>query len=220
MCGMTGWVAFSRDLTRERNVIEAMTETMACRGPDAAGSWIRRDVALAHRRLAVIDLAGGAQPMVVSTPSGDVAMVYTGEAYNFTELRCELVAKGHSFDTSSDTEVVLRGYLQWGEELADRLNGMYAFAIWDSRERKLVMIRDRMGVKPLYFYPTPDGVLFGSEPKAILANPLAPRAVDLNGLRELLVPAKTPGTSIWKGMREVEPGTIVTVDERGIRERT
>jgi len=220
VCGMTGWVDYSRDLTLERSVIEAMTETMAGRGPDASGLWIQRDVALGHRRLAVIDLVGGVQPMVVSTPDGDVAMVYTGEAYNFTELRRELVAKGHRFETSSDTEVVLRGYLQWGEALADRLNGMYAFAIWDSRDRKLVMIRDRMGVKPLYFYPTPDGVLFGSEPKAIFANPLAPRAVDIDGLRELLVPAKTPGRSIWKGMREVEPGTIVTVDERGIRERT
>jgi asparagine synthase (glutamine-hydrolysing) len=217
---MTGWVDFSRDLTLERTVVEAMTETMACRGPDSVGVWIQRDVALGHRRLAVIDVVGGAQPMVVPTPSGDVAMVYTGETYNFTDLRHELVAKGHSFETSSDTEVVLRGYLQWGEALADRLNGMYAFAIWDSRERKLVMIRDRMGVKPLYFYPSPDGVLFGSEPKAIFANPLAPRAIDLAGLRELLVPARTPGKSIWKGMREVEPGTIVTVDQHGIRERT
>lgn len=220
MCGMTGWVDFSRDLTLERAVIEAMTETMACRGPDAAGSWIRRDVALGHRRLAVIDLAGGAQPMVISTPSGDVAMVYTGEAYNFTELRHELVAKGHTFETASDTEVVLRGYLQWGESLADRLNGMYAFAIWDSRERKLVMIRDHMGVKPFYFYPTPDGVLFGSEPKAIFANPMAPREIDLNGFRKLIGPVTTSGTAVWKGMREVQPGTIVTVDERGIRERT
>ena len=220
MCGMTGWVDFSRDLTRERAVIEAMTETMACRGPDAAGVWLRRDVALGHRRLAVIDLIGGAQPMVVSPPSGDVAMVYTGEAFNFTELRRELVAKGHSFETSSDTEVVLRGYLEWGEALADRLNGMYAFAIWDSRERKLVMIRDRMGVKPFYFYRAADGVLFGSEPKAIFANPMAARVVDIEGLRELIVPVKTPGTAVWKGMREVEPGTIVTVDERGIRERT
>ena len=220
MCGMTGWVDFSRDLTRERTVIEVMTETMACRGPDATGTWIRRDVALGHRRLAVIDLVGGAQPMVVSTPSGDVAMVYTGEAYNFTELRHELVAKGHTFETASDTEVVLRGYLQWGEALADRLNGMYAFAIWDSRERKLVMIRDRMGVKPFYFYPTPDGVLFGSEPKAIFANPMAPREIDLNGFRKLIGPVTTSGTAVWKGMREVQPGTIVTVDERGIRERT
>lgn len=220
MCGMTGWVDYSRDLTRERAVVEAMTETMACRGPDAAGVWLRPDVALGHRRLAVLDLAGGAQPMVVCTPSGDVAMVYVGEAYNFTELRRELVSSGHRFETASDTEVVLRGYLQWGEEVADRLNGMYAFAIWDSREHKLVMIRDRMGVKPLYFYPSPGGVVFGSEPKAIFANPLAQRAVDLNGLRELLVPARTPGRSIWKGLREVEPGTIVTVDECGVRERT
>ena len=217
---MTGWVDYSRDLTRERAVIEAMTQTMACRGPDAQGMWLRRDVALGHRRLAVIDLPGGVQPMVVSTPSGDVAMVYTGEAYNFTELRRELVAAGQRFETSSDTEVVLRGYLQWGQAVADRLNGMYAFAIWDSRQRRLVMIRDRMGIKPLYFYPTPDGVLFGSEPKAILANPLAQPAIDLDGLRELLVPVKTPGNAIWKGMAEVQPGTIVTVDESGIRERT
>ena len=152
--------------------------------------------------------------MSVSTPHGDVVMVYSGEAYNFTELRDELTQKGEKFQTSSDTEVVLRGYLQWGEALADRLNGMYAFAIWDSRDRKLVMIRDRMGIKPLYFYRTPDGVLFGSEPKAILANPLAKRVVDVDGLREMLVPVKTPRHAVWKGMQEVEPGTIVTVDEQ------
>src|SRR5581483_11548827 len=220
MCGITGWVDFSRDLTRERASIDGMTETMACRGPDASGVWSDHNAALGHRRLAVIDLPGGTQPMSVSTPDGDVVMVYSGEAYHFPELRDELTQKGHTFKTSSDTEVVLRGYLQWGEALADRLNGMYAFAIWDSRTRKLVMIRDRMGIKPFYFYPTPDGVLFGSEPKAILANPLAKRVVDVDGLREVLVPVKTPKQAVWKGMREVEPGTIVTVDERGVRERT
>ncbi|AFM19064.1 asparagine synthase, glutamine-hydrolyzing [Mycolicibacterium chubuense NBB4] len=220
MCGITGWVAFDRDLTRDREVVEAMTETMSCRGPDAAGVWFDRHAALGHRRLAVIDIPGGAQPMSVSTPNGDVAMVYSGEAYNFTELRDELIAKGETFTTSSDTEVVLRGYLVWGEALADRLNGMYAFAIWDSRVRKLVMIRDRMGIKPFYFSPTRDGVLFGSEPKAILANPLAGRTVDADGLREMFASVKTPRHAVWKGMREVEPGTIVTVDERGVRERT
>jgi asparagine synthase (glutamine-hydrolysing) len=220
MCGITGWVDFARDLTREREVIDAMTLTMACRGPDASGVWVQRHAALGHRRLAVIDLPGGTQPMSVSTPRGDVAMVYSGEAYNFTELRDELIAKGERFSTSSDTEVVLRGYLQWGEAVADRLNGMFAFAIWDSREQKLVMIRDRMGIKPFYFYPTPEGVLFGSEPKAILANAMAKRVVDVEGLREIILPIKTPKLAIWKGMREVEPGTIVTVDERGIRERT
>jgi asparagine synthase (glutamine-hydrolysing) len=218
MCGITGWVSFDRDLSRDRVAIDAMTETMACRGPDAVGLWSDRHAALGHRRLAVIDLPGGAQPMSVSTPNGDVVMVYSGEVYNFTELRDELIAKGQRFHTSSDTEVVLRAYLQWGEALAERLNGMYAFAIWDARVRKLVMIRDRMGIKPFYFYRIPDGVLFGSEPKAILANPIAKRIVDLDGLRELLVPVKTPKQAIWRGMNEVEPGTIVTVAENGIRE--
>jgi asparagine synthase (glutamine-hydrolysing) len=220
MCGITGWVAFDRDLTRERALIDAMTETMSCRGPDASGVWSDRNATLGHRRLAVIDIPGGAQPMSVSTPNGDVVMVYSGEVYNFKELRDELVKRGERFATSSDTEVVLRGYLQRGEALVDRLNGMYAFAIWDSRVRKLVMIRDRMGIKPFYFYPTPDGVLFGSEPKAILANPVAKPIVDIDGLREMMVQVKTPKHAVWKNMREVEPGTIVTVDENGVRERT
>jgi asparagine synthase (glutamine-hydrolysing) len=220
MCGITGWVSFDRDLTRERETIEAMTETMACRGPDASGTWFGGPAALGHRRLAVIDIEGGTQPMSVLTGGGEVALVYSGEAYNFVELREELRRAGERFETSSDTEVVLRGYLRWGEALADRLNGMYAFAIWDSRERKLVLIRDRLGIKPLYFFHTCDGVLFGSEPKAILANPLARREVDADGLRELFAFAKSPGRPVWSGMREVSPGTIVTVDARGLRERT
>ena len=220
MCGITGWVDFSKDLTREHALIDAMTETMACRGPDASGVWSDRNATLGHRRLAVIDIPGGTQPMSVSTPNGDVVMVYSGEAYNFKELRDELIKAGHTFETSSDTEVVLRSYLQWGTAMADRLNGMYAFAIWDARDRRLVMVRDRLGIKPFYFYPTPDGVLFGSEPKAILANPLCKPVVDVEGLREILVPVKTPKAAIWKGMQEVEPGTVVTVDERGIREHT
>lgn len=113
--------------------------------------------------------------------------------------------------------MVLRGYLEWGEALAERLNGMYAFAIWDGRNDRLVMIRDRMGVKPFYYWPTPDGVLFGSEPKAILANPLARPRVTLDGLRELFALVKTPGHAVWDGMFEVEPGTVVTVDRDGLR---
>jgi asparagine synthase (glutamine-hydrolysing) len=220
MCGITGWVSFDRDLDRERQTVAAMTETMACRGPDDAGMWIQGPAALGHRRLAIIDLEGGIQPMSVETPAGDVALVYSGEVYNFTELRQELCALGERFRTSSDTEVVLRGYLRWGEAVVDRLNGMYAFAIWDARARKLVMVRDRMGIKPFYYERTSDGVLFGSEPKAILINPLARWAVDADGLRELFAHVKSPGHAVWSGMREVEPGTIVTVDADGLRERT
>ena len=220
MCGITGWVSFDRDLMRERDTLEAMTRTMACRGPDAEGIWFDGPAALGHRRLAVIDIAGGTQPMSVSTPTGDVALVYSGEAYNYVELREELRRAGESFETSSDTEVVLRGYLRWGDAVADLLNGMFAFAIWDAREQKLVLIRDRLGIKPLYFHRTPDGAMFGSEPKAILANPLAPRVVDADGLRELFAFARSPRRSVWSGIREVEPGTIVSIDARGVRERT
>ncbi|MFI9628568.1 asparagine synthase (glutamine-hydrolyzing) [Streptomyces sp. NPDC052042] len=219
MCGIAGWVSFDRDLrgTEDTAVLDAMTETMACRGPDDRGTWTAEHAGLGHRRLAIIDLPGGRQPMSVPTPDGDVALVYSGEAYNFTELRGELTTRGHRFTTDSDTEVVLHGYLEWGEAVAERLNGMYAFAVWDGRHDKLVMIRDRMGVKPFYYWPTSDGVLFGSEPKAVLANPLARPRVTADGLRELFSLVKTPGHAVWDGMYEVEPGTTVTVDRDGPR---
>ncbi|WP_329176352.1 asparagine synthase (glutamine-hydrolyzing) [Streptomyces sp. NBC_01477] len=220
MCGIAGWISYQRDLRTEQAAVDAMTETMSCRGPDDRGTWISGPAALGHRRLAVIDLPGGRQPMSVDTPRGPVAMVYSGEAYNFTELRGELAARGHRFSTGSDTEVVLRGYLEWGAAVAERLNGMYAFAIWDDREQRLVMIRDRMGIKPFYYHPTADGVLFGSEPKAILAHTLAGRTVTADGLRELFAFVKTPGHAVWEGMREVEPGTVVTVERGGIRTHT
>ncbi|MEV0645716.1 asparagine synthase (glutamine-hydrolyzing) [Phytomonospora sp. NPDC050363] len=221
MCGFTGWVSYERDLARARNTVDAMTATMSCRGPDDAGVWIDESggghVALGHRRLAIIDIEGGAQPMRADTPDGPVVLVYAGETYNFTELRGELRHRGHAFTTSSDTEVVLRAYLEWGPALAERLNGMFAFAVWDGRERKLVMVRDRLGVKPLHYLPTADGVLFGSEPKAILANPLVEAAVDTDGLRDVVSFISTPGGNFWSGMAEVEPGTVVTVSQAGIR---
>ncbi len=220
MCGIAGWVGFDSDLTEQRPVIAAMTDTMACRGPDDSGTWVRRNVALGHRRLGTIDLPGGRQPMTMDTPRGTVAMIYTGEVYNFAELREVLRHKGHTFLTASDTEVVLHGYLEWGEGVAQRLNGMFAFAVWDEREERLVLVRDRLGVKPLYIYPTPDGVLFGSEPKAILANPRARRVVGVDGLRELFGFTMTPGWALWEGMREVLPGTTMSLDRHGIRTST
>lgn len=217
MCGITGWVAYDRDLTAQGGVLDAMTATMSCRGPDDGGTWLSGHAAIGHRRLAVIDPAGGAQPMWASTPAGEVVLTYSGEVYNHRELRAELEAHGHAFRTHSDTEVVLRGYLQWGDRVAERLNGMMAFAVWDDRSQRLLLVRDRLGIKPLYYRPTAAGVLFGSEPKAVLAHPEAGRVVDLDGLREAFSWVRNPGRAVWRGLYEVEPGTTVAVDRSGVR---
>lgn len=218
MCGMTGWLAFSRNLTMHRDILQDMTDTLAPRGPDAQGLWIDGPIGLGHRRLSIIDLEGGRQPMVADHGGQQAAAVisYTGEVYNFPELRRELVTRGHHFETRSDTEVVLRAYLEWGTACVERFNGMYAFALWDRLKQELLLVRDRMGVKPLYYFQTDDGVVFGSEPKALLANPLVPRKVDANGLREVLEMVKTPGQAIFAGMREVLPGELVKVGRTGL----
>src|ERR1700731_535784 len=220
MCGIAGWVSYDGDLRAQRNVIARMTKTMALRGPDAGGVFVARHVGLGHRRLAIIDLAGGAQPMQAEEEGRTIAsLIYTGEVYNFAELRDELKRLGHQFKTCSDTEVVLRGYLQWGYKVVERLNGMFAFAIWDVVTEELFLARDRMGVKPLFYYPTAGGVLFGSEPKAILAHPSVRPRVNKDGFRELLVLAKNPEVTIYAGMCEVRPGEVVHANRNGLTKR-
>jgi asparagine synthase (glutamine-hydrolysing) len=220
MCGIVGWVSFGRDLRREAAVIRAMTGTMSLRGPDAEGIWLAEHVGLGHRRLAVIDLPTGAQPMTVERDGTVVAaLTYSGEVYNYRELRAELRGYGHQFRTSSDTEVVLHAYLEWGESFVDRLNGMYAFGLWDEAAQVLLLVRDRLGVKPLYYQAVPDGVVFASEPKGILAHPSASATVDLDGLRESLSLVKTPGHGGYRDLREVRPGHVLRVDVTGTRDR-
>ncbi|GGR51329.1 asparagine synthase (glutamine-hydrolyzing) [Streptomyces netropsis] len=222
MCGITGWVDYTRDLTTESPVVDAMTDTLAARGPDARGTWLDTHVALGHRRLAVIDLEHGTQPM--RTPERGPGVLpravisYGGEIYNFPELRSELVLRGHRFTTRSDTEVALRAYLEWGEDFVHRLNGMYSIALWDTARDELLLVRDRLGVKPLFYYPTPDGVLFGSEPKAILANPLARAEAGPEELCDALLFLRTPGRVPFRGMREVKPGHLLRVGRGGITE--
>ncbi|MER5635365.1 asparagine synthase (glutamine-hydrolyzing) [Kitasatospora sp. NPDC002227] len=219
MCGIAGWVDYSRDVARYQDIAEAMTVTMARRGPDATGTWYGRHVALGHRRLSVIDLEGGCQPMAADEgPGARAALTYSGETYNFERLRAELAALGHRFRTRSDTEVVLRAYLQWGPGFATRLEGIYAFAIWDADREELLLVRDRMGVKPLYYATTPTGVLFGSEPKAILAHPDFKAVLDADGLRDVLSVAKVPGRAVFRGMRELPGGCTLRVSRSGARE--
>jgi asparagine synthase (glutamine-hydrolysing) len=225
MCGICGWVDHERDLAAPaaRRELADMTATMACRGPDDEGTWVDGPAALGHRRLAVIDLPGGRQPMTLQDEGRTaLALVYSGETYNFRELRERLAAAGHRFDTNSDTEVVLHAHREWGRrdprDAVRELNGMFAYALWDPFARELVLVRDRLGIKPLYYYPTPHGVLFGSEPKAVLANALAARVVDADGLRRALTFSADPGNAVFRGLREVPPGHVVRVTRNGIRE--
>ncbi|MEV4078669.1 asparagine synthase (glutamine-hydrolyzing) [Nonomuraea fuscirosea] len=217
MCGIAGWIDFGR--ARNANAITAaMTATLACRGPDGTGVWTSPHATLGQRRLSVIDAEHGQQPMTIETASGPVVIVYSGETYNFDELRRQLAAAGQRFRSRCDTEVVLRAYLQWGTAAVERLDGMFAFAIWDGRTEQLVLARDRMGIKPLFLHALSNGVLFGSEPKAILAHPSVTATVDLTGFRELFSMVKSPRQSIWSGITEIEPGTIVVAHRDGARE--
>jgi asparagine synthase (glutamine-hydrolysing) len=222
MCGITGWIDWSKDLTTQADTIEKMTETLSLRGPDASGTWLSRHCAFGHRRLSVMDPANGAQPMVrpVKTADNhDCIVVYNGELYNAPELRKELEVLGYRFRTTCDTEALLLAYVEWGPACVEKFNGIFAFAIWQTDEEKLFMARDRLGVKPLFYRPEEGRLLFGSEAKAILAHPDVSAVVDAEGLAELFVigPARTPGHGIWKDFYELKPGQCLHYDRNGIR---
>ncbi|ANZ39941.1 hypothetical protein BBK82_31760 [Lentzea guizhouensis] len=210
MCGITGWVGFGQDPTIRHDVLAAMTATLTPRGPASGGMWTSEHAALGHRGIGTATT----QPM----SAGHVTTTTDCEVLNFQELRADLRGRGHRFSTDTDTEVVLRGYLEWGLGVAERLNGTFAFALWDARAQRLVLVRDRLGVKPLHYCPTPNGAVFGSEPKAVLAHPDIARKIDADGLRELFTLVRTPGHACWAGLREVRPGTVLTVDRSGVRE--
>jgi asparagine synthase (glutamine-hydrolysing) len=219
MCGITGWASFHHDARTQAPVIEAMTATLTRRGPDAGGVWLGEHAALGHRRLAVIDPAGGAQPMTDRPGEPGIVLGYSGEVYNHHALRAELRGRGHDFRTRSDTEVVLRAYAEWGENVAEHLDGMFAFAVWDERARRLLLVRDRLGVKPLFWAVVDGGLAFASEPKALFAHPEIRPRVDTDGLREAYSLLFNTGPTVWSGVREVEPGGILVLDRDGVRER-
>jgi asparagine synthase (glutamine-hydrolysing) len=222
MCGITGWIDWNIDLTTQADTIEKMTETMVQRGPDASGTWLSRHCAFGHHRLSVMDPANGAQPMVRPVKTAehhDCVLVYNGELYNAPELRKELEGLGYRFRTACDTEALLLAYVEWGPECVEKFNGIFAFAIWQTDEEKLFMARDRLGVKPLFYRPEEGRLMFGSEPKAILAHPEVPAEVDAEGLAELFIigPARTPGHGIWRDFYELKPGHCLMYDRNGMR---
>ncbi|MER6046468.1 asparagine synthase (glutamine-hydrolyzing) [Streptomyces sp. NPDC001793] len=219
MCGITGWASFHSDARTQAPVIEAMTTTLTPRGPDAGGVWLGERAAIGHRRLAVIDLAGGVQPMTDRVDRPNLVLSYSGEVYNHHALRTELRGRGHHFRTRSDTEVVLRAYAEWGDGLVEHLEGMFAFAVWDERAQRLLLVRDRLGVKPLFWAAVDGGLAFASEPKALFAHPEIRPRVDADGLREAYSLLFNTGPTVWSGVREVEPGGLLVLDRDGIRER-
>src|SRR5437773_2616630 len=208
MCGIAGCSgAFAPDLA------ERMGGTIAYRGPDDAGAWAdaAHGINLAHRRLSIIDLSPtGSQPMV--DPSGRVVIVFNGEIYNFRELRAGLERSGHIFRGHSDTEVLLRLYLEKGDRLFADLNGIFAFAIWDGRRNDLLLARDGLGVKPLYIAKVADGFAFASEIKALLEIPSLDRTLDPHALRHHLTYLWCPAPrTMLASVRKVEPGTALWV---------
>ncbi|UHA74394.1 asparagine synthase (glutamine-hydrolyzing) [Paenibacillus sp. 481] len=219
MCGITGWIDWQRDLTQYSGILEQMTETLTSRGPDAKGTWIAGPCALGHRRLAVIDPENGAQPMIRHTEGGTFAIVYNGELYNLLELRRELESRGHHFVTKCDTEVLLVAYIEWREAFVEKLNGIFACAIWNEQEQQLFMARDRLGVKPL-FYAKGDGWFsFSSEPKALLAHPDVTPTIGPEGVAEIWMvsPARTPGQGIYESLAELKPGHTLRYNRDGVK---
>lgn len=221
MCGITGWIHWKKDLTLELPIIQKMTETLTNRGPDAVGIWMNKHVAFGHRRLCVVDPAGGAQPMTKKRGDYNYTMIYNGELYNTEDIRRELLARGHQFRSHSDTEVLLTAYMEWGSECLRKLNGIFAFAIWDEPRQRLFLARDRMGVKPLFYAEREHSFYFGSELKALLAHPDVRPEIDREGLAEIFMmgPSRTPGHGVFRGVKELRPGYFLEVDESGVRSR-
>lgn len=209
MCGIAGILSQNIDLKERESLIKDISESLKLRGPDGFGEYTKPYVTLIHRRLSVIDPEKGAQPMSF----GKYVIAYNGEIYNTQEIKNDLIAKGYSFDTQCDTEVVLKAYCEWKEKCCEKLNGIFAFAVWDDAEHSLFVCRDRIGVKPL-FYSSKNGVFaFASRIKSLLLIPEISAEVDENGLNEIFMlgPAKPIGSAVFKDINELPPASYMTV---------
>lgn len=215
MCGFAGIIDDSLNTTNMIEIIQNMTMSLSHRGPDSTGIWVSGNVALGHRRLIVVDPLGGSQPMIISIGDKTWILLYNGELYNTKQLRDRLITHGHKFSSRSDTEVVLRSFIQWGEHCAELFNGIFAIAVYEQHNNAVTLIRDNMGVKPLFYCQTKDSFIFASEIKAILKNPKIKPELNRNGLQEILAlsPARTPGCGVFKGINEVLPAQIIRIKD-------
>lgn len=207
MCGIAGMLSKNIDLTKRRLLIEDMSNSLKMRGPDGSGEFIKPYAALIHRRLSVIDPEKGAQPMHF----GKYTIVYNGEIYNTDEIRNELKSFGYEFETHCDTEVILKAYHKWKEKSCEKLNGIFAYAVWDDEERELFLCRDRIGVKPLYYAEKGGLFAFASRIKSLLLIPEITSEVDSDGLNEIFMlgPASTIGKAIFRDIQELPPAAYM-----------
>ncbi|OGW85321.1 MAG: asparagine synthase (glutamine-hydrolyzing) [Omnitrophica bacterium RIFCSPLOWO2_01_FULL_45_10] len=214
MCGICGYIHLDRAKRVSQYILKNMMDTLANRGPDDEGAYLKDNVALGHRRLSIIDLESGHQPM--ANEDGSIIIVYNGEVYNFLSLKAELTRIGHKFRTHSDTEVIIHAYEEYGDDCVNRFNGMFAFAIWDSRAKRLFLARDKFGKKPLYYAVFDNQFIFGSELKAVLKHPSSIREIDLIAVSKYLSYEYVPTPfSIFKGIKKLEAGSSLSVSLEG-----
>lgn len=219
MCGIAGWVNFSESLKSNSKIIKKMTDILERRGPDSEGIYESENVLLGHRRLIVVDPEGGEQPMIKIINGNKYVLVYNGELYNTEELRKSLLEEGYFFDSYSDTEVLLMSYIAWGVNCIKKFNGIFAFAIYDEEKERVFLARDQMGVKPLFYSINNKNIIFASEIKAILANPMVKAQIDREGITELfaLGPAVAPGKAIYKNILEIAPANCLLISKENIK---
>lgn len=222
MCGIAGWIERDSKMAERTKTLNAMSETLERRGPDENGLYINGDTALIHRRLAVIDRENGKQPMAVKHNGVTYVIVYNGEIYNAPALREELKAGGVHFRGHSDTEVVLKTYIKYKERSPEKLNGIFAFAVFRSDDRSVFLCRDKVGVKPLFYSEYNGGLVFGSEIKALLKSGVVKPRIDEQGLNEIffLGPARTPSYGVFKGVFELNPGECAVYKNNRLTRRT
>lgn len=211
MCGLAGFCSFKNNYTRDsgfwNEILINMRKSIAHRGNDNVGEYLKNNIGLSHTRLSIRDLSFGAQPIVRNVDGKEYVIAYNGEIYNTEELKSEL-SPYYNFETTTDTEVILFGYIHFGIDFVERLNGIFAFAIWDSHFNRLILYRDRLGVKPLFYTIKADTIVFGSEIKALFCHPEISPKIDLNSFREVfgIGPARTSGNGVFKGINELKAG--------------
>ena len=218
MCGICGFVNLKKKINNEKDELVAMTNSIARRGPDENGYSCFENAMLGHRRLIVVDPDGGKQPMTFKYNDNTYTIVYNGQIYNTSELRDILKENGFTFESHSDTEVLLKAFVHFGKEVVNYLNGIFAFAIWNENKKELFMARDHFGVKPLFYTFKDNYFIFGSEIKAIASYPSIELVIDNAGIGELLGvgPAHTPGITVFKDILEVKPASFLIYNKDGI----